>query len=297
MRQQTAMTRAIPAGGPRGPQQPERRTSSWVMAVLAALGVLAVVALGIGLYLANNSEEPREAATANVPKVIGLSESNARKKLADAGFGNVAIGDSVETDDCKDEVVEQQSPTENSALQVDKTVTINMCSSPDVTRVPDNLVGSTEDAARSALEGAHLRPEFKQVSSAVEAGHVVKVEKEGEQVKPGTTITVEISKGNLFEVPSVVGKSEVVARELLESRGFENIKIQDSDQEGTPGTVIAQTPDARQKRSKNTEITLTVIAEPEPGDTGTPDPGTTTPPAGDGGGTGEGGGVDGLLGR
>ncbi|MEU4214253.1 Stk1 family PASTA domain-containing Ser/Thr kinase [Actinoplanes sp. NPDC026623] len=296
MRQQTAMTRAIPAGGPRDPRQPERRTSSWVMAVLAALGVLAVVALGIGLYMANNNQEPTEIATRNVPSVIGLSEGNARKKLADAGFTNVAVGEPKETKNCKD-VVAEQTPSENSPLQIDKTVTINMCTSPAVTRVPSNLIGSTEDAARSALEGARLEPEFKQVNSTVEEGHVVKVEKAGQQVEPGTRITVEISRGNLIEVPSVVGKSEDVARELLQSRGFENIKIQPSDQEGPPGKVVGQTPDAGQKRTKDTEITLTVIAEPDPDASGSPDPGETTPPAGDGGGTGEGGTVGNLLGR
>jgi serine/threonine-protein kinase len=246
--------------------------------------------------MANNNQEPTEIATRNVPSVIGLSEGNARKKLADVGFTNVAVGEPKETKNCKD-VVAEQSPSENSPLQIDKTVTINMCTSPDVTRVPSNLIGSTEDAARSALVAANLEPEFKQVNSTVEEGHVVKVEKAGQRVEPGTKITVEISRGNLIEVPSVVGKSEDVARELLQSRGFENIKIQLSDQEGPPGKVVGQTPDAGQKRTKDTEITLTVIAEPDPGASGSPDPGETTPPAGDGGGTGEDGTVGNLLGR
>ncbi|MEU7903759.1 Stk1 family PASTA domain-containing Ser/Thr kinase [Actinoplanes sp. NPDC049118] len=294
MRQQTAMTRAIPAGGPR---QPERRTSSWVMAVLAALGVLAVVALGIGLTLANN-DKPEEAATRIVPKVIGLSESNARKKLADAGFDNMAVGDSEETQDCKDEPeVVKQSPDENSTLRVDQTVTVNLCSSPKLTRVPGDLVGRSRDEAETALEEAKLDPTFKEVNSSAPAGQVLKVESAGQQVEPGTKITVEISRGNLFEVPSVVGETEEVARALLKNAGFTNITSQPSDQEGTPGTVVAQTPDARQKRSKNTTITLTVIAEPDPDDTGTPDPSGSPPPGGDGGGDGDGGTVGGLLGR
>src|SRR4051794_36090362 len=50
----TTMTRPVP-GMP--PPPPERKTSSWVMAVLAALGVLAVVALGIGLALARDNNK------------------------------------------------------------------------------------------------------------------------------------------------------------------------------------------------------------------------------------------------
>ncbi|MET8152851.1 Stk1 family PASTA domain-containing Ser/Thr kinase [Actinoplanes sp. NPDC049668] len=295
-RQQTAMTRAIPAGGPRGPQQQDRRTSSWVMAVLAALGVLAVVALGIGLILANNDKEPQQAVSKPVPEVVGLSESNARKKLLDAGFENVALGTPVETKDCEDTVAEQ-SPEENTSLPVDQTVTISMCSSPKLTRVPGDLVGRSRNDAKAALEEARLEAEFKEVSDAAPAGQVLKVEKEGQQVEPGSTITVEISRGNLFEVPDVVNRSEEVAKALLQSKGFNNINIQTSDQEGTPGTVVAQTPGGGSKKSKNTEITLTVIAEPDPDDTGTPDPSTPTPPGGDGGGTVDGNSVGGLFGN
>ena len=96
MHQQTAMTRAIPAnGGPRGPRPPERKTSSWVMAVLAALGVLAVVALGIGLVLSQGKDDPDPPATAAVPKVTNLSESAARDALIAAGFSNITVGDPV----------------------------------------------------------------------------------------------------------------------------------------------------------------------------------------------------------
>jgi len=287
MRDQTAMTRAIPAGyaGPRGPQQPERKTSSWVMAVLAALGVLAVVALGIGLALSQNKDKDPDpvVATAAVPKVTGLSEKDARTKLTGAGFQDISVGESIETADCEDKV-EKQSPAATTSVAVDTQVTIQMCNSPAQTRVPSDLKGSTREAAETALVGANLVPEFESVNSDVDAGRVVSVEKEGQQVKRGTKITVEISKGNLIEVPSVVGKTEAVARALLEERGFTNIETEESDQQGTAGTVVAQTPDAKQKKSKNTQITLTVIAEqePDPDGSGSPDPDDTDPPGGAG---------------
>jgi beta-lactam-binding protein with PASTA domain/predicted Ser/Thr protein kinase len=296
MRDQTAMTRAIPAGaGPRGPQQPERKTSSWVMAVLAALGVLAVVALGIGLALSQNKDQepqPDPVATAAVPKVTGLSEKDAINRLKAAGFHNVTIGDSVQTDDC-DNKVEKQNPDPAQTAEVTALVTLQMCNSPSQTRVPGDLRGSTRETAENALVKANLEPDFESVDSDVEAGRVVSVEKAGELVKPGTTITVKISRGNLVEVPSVVGKTEAVARALLEAEGFTNIEVDFSDAQGDPGTVVQQTPGAKQKKSKDTQITLIVIAEqePDPNGSGSPDPNDTDPPGGDGGGTG----VEGLL--
>ena len=302
MRQQTAMTRAIPAGvGPRGPQPPERKTSSWVMAVLAALGVLAVVALGIGLALSQGGgkEPDPTVASAALPKVEGLSESAAKDKLTAAGFTNVSVGDPVKTDDCKNKV-EKQNPPASPSLPVDTPITIQMCSSPELVRVPTDLEGRSRDAADSALRKLELDPVFEPVNSDLDEGRVVSVESAGDNVKPGTNITVQISRGNLVEVPSVVGKTEEVARALLQAEGFNNIKTESSDQQGTPGTVVDQTPNAKQKRTRETAITLTVIAEqdPNPDDSGTPDPDDSEPPAGgDGAGTGDGGAIGGLLNR
>ena len=50
---------------------------------------------------------------------------------------------------------------------------------------------------------------------------MIKVEKAGQQVKPGTTITVRISKGNLVAVPNVVGRTQAEAELLLSTAGFE----------------------------------------------------------------------------
>ncbi|MEV8506796.1 Stk1 family PASTA domain-containing Ser/Thr kinase [Actinoplanes sp. NPDC051475] len=286
----TAMTRPISGAGPRGPQPPERKTSSWVMAVLAALGVLAVVALGIGLALANNkNDKGDEVKSAPVPKVIGLSEQAAKKKLGDSGFLKVELGTPKVKDDCKD-TVDSQTPLPDQTIQTDQTVTLVMCQSPATERVPTGLKGGTEDAAREALTAKGLVPVIDRVDNAAREGEVLDVESEGEQVPRGTKITVTVSRGNLVEIPDVKGQNVDVAKARLQDRGFTNIQIEESNQDGTPGTVVEQTPNAKEKRSKSTQITLTVIAEdvPDPGDSGTPDPDGSEPPGGDGGGDGTG---------
>ncbi|UQU64923.1 Stk1 family PASTA domain-containing Ser/Thr kinase [Couchioplanes caeruleus] len=298
----TAATRPIPAAavGPRGPQPPERKTSSWVMAVLAALGVLAVVALGIGLVLANNNDDKdKPPAQATVPKVTGFSEDDARTRLKQAGFTNIASGTPKETSDCENKV-ESQSPDANSTQPLDTTITITMCKSPSKVPVPTGLRGGTEDAARQALQARGLVPVIDRVDSDAREGEVLDVEDEGKQVAPGSKITVKVSRGNLKEIPDVTGQSLEVAKARLEDRGFTNIQVQESQQEGTPGTVIEQTPGGKQKRSVSTKITLTVISQPTP-DPSTPDPDGSTPPDGTGGGegdgTGTGTGVGGIFGN
>jgi serine/threonine-protein kinase len=230
-----------------------------------------------------------------VPSVKGLSEEDARKRLSGAGFNTVVVGEPIETKDCKNKV-EDQSPAATTSLPVNQTVTINMCSSPETVRVPSDLVGRDQEFAKSTLEGLGLDPKFDKVNSSEPEGRVLEVEKEGDQVPRGTDITVRVSRGNLVQVPSVEGKPVDVARALLQEKGFTRIVINETDQDGEPGTVVDQVPGARKSVPTSTTITLTVISErtPDPGGSGTPDPGGSTPPGGDGGGTGE-DGTGGLL--
>ncbi|OJF14927.1 Stk1 family PASTA domain-containing Ser/Thr kinase [Couchioplanes caeruleus] len=288
----TAMTRPIPAAatGPGGPQPPERKTSSWVMAVLAALGVLAVVALGIGLAISNRDKESdAPPPQAIVPAVTKMSEEDAKVALKQAGFTNVVTGTPKTTNDCKDTVVEQIPPAKSS-LRIDQQITLIMCQSPKKVTVPRNLVGGQQDAAETALRKEGLVPVIEYFDDDAREGAVIFVESEGKEVNPGTKITVRVSKGNLVEVPDVLGKDESGARALLEDRGFTNIKVEPTNEDGAvPGKVFRQTPAGKEKRPTSSAITLFVGAPDTPDPSGSQSPDPDVPPGGgDAGGTGTG---------
>jgi beta-lactam-binding protein with PASTA domain/predicted Ser/Thr protein kinase len=285
----TTMTRPVP-GMP--PPPPERKTSSWVMAVLAALGVLAVVALGIGLALArdNNKDNRNQTPpTVAMPKLIGLSEDNARAELARQNFSSVTVGDAVETDDCKDPVVARQSPTAGQSVAVNAPVSFQMCKAPDTVAVPGDLVGKTQSEATSRLEGLGLKVDPNNVDSDAPKGTVTEVEKAGQQVDPGTTITISISRGNLLPVPNVVGQPRDVAEATLSGLGF-NVNVKNGSPGPTPGVVTAQSPGENKKLARGKTVTITVTPDnPNPGGSPTPDPDESSP------GTGGGDGVNGLF--
>jgi eukaryotic-like serine/threonine-protein kinase len=201
----------------------------------------------------------------------------------------VTVGSPVVSDNCDSPTVQNQTPTQGTSIRVDQPVSFQLCKSPDKVPVP-NLVGYTRDAAAAALRQLGLKPDFKNVDSDQPPNTVTKVEKAGEQVDPGTTITVSISRGNLVPVPNVLGRTQDDATQALQQAGF-NANVQQGDPSPTPGIVASQSPNAGKKLAKGRTVTI-VITQPEPdtGGSSSPSADPTTP-----GGGGGGNPVTGLL--
>ncbi|WP_455430589.1 Stk1 family PASTA domain-containing Ser/Thr kinase [Paractinoplanes durhamensis] len=208
---QAATTMQRPVGG-MPPREPERRNSSWVMAALAALGVLVVVVLGVALAMSRNDDKNgdkgnQQAATVPVPSLIGKTDQQARALLTAKGLNNVSPGTPTTGADC-DGKIQSQDPQPNANVTTDQTISYVICNKPDEVPVPTNLVGGTKQNAESTLTGLGLKVEFKPVSSSAPLDQVVAVEKQGEKVDPGTEITVSISKANQLKMPKVTDLSE-----------------------------------------------------------------------------------------
>ncbi|BCJ43675.1 serine/threonine protein kinase [Actinoplanes ianthinogenes] len=262
---------------------------SWVWAALAGLGVLVVIVLGVALALNKNNDSGNNAQpkTAAMPDLKGFSEPDARNALNVAGFTNVAEPQTETGKECEGKV-SKQSPSANTVVPTTTQVGFTICNAPDKVTVPTGLVGSTKEAAEAALKERGLEADFKPVDSASPKDQVVGVENEGEQVDPGSKVTVRISNNNLVIVPNVVGKSEETAIELLQNAGLNVNPVEYVQGGGEPGKVIKQSKKAKSKVESGTNITITVVA-PEP----TTDPSASVSPTPtDGTGTGGGTGTD-----
>jgi serine/threonine protein kinase/beta-lactam-binding protein with PASTA domain len=285
----TTINRPIPGGMP-PPGPPDRKMSSWLTAVLAALGVLAVVALGIGLALSrgNDNKDDNTVSTVQMPQLIGQSEADAKAQLAQQKFTNVTRGPDVADDNCGDKPkVVQQNPQPNTSLKVDQAVTYQVCKGPDQVRVPANLVGSTKDAADQQLRSIKLVPKFTSVDDVAPKDQVLSVDKQGELVNPGSEIQVKISKNNQVIMQDVTNRTQDVAEAILQNLGSINVNVKTVTQGGAPGTVIAQSVAPGKKITRGSSVTLTVVQDnPDPGTSQTPSPGSSGTGAGDGSGDG-----------
>jgi serine/threonine-protein kinase len=299
-----------PAGGTRpipatmGPRQPER-TSSWVMAALAALGVLAAIALGVGLYLMNRDEPKVTAQTTEMPELVGKTREDAEKQLQQLGLTGIRAGDPITNADCDKGKVDRQSIAEGTKIELAQAGTFQVCAGPGRVEVPQNLIGGPYENARKTLEDAGLVPVREERDSEKRENDVLELKPAGgTEVEKGTKVTVFVSAGNLVQVPNVSGESVDEARATLTQAGFQ-VRIVAGSQVLANDEPEVQSQDPRagtnRKRGSTVELEVTVPAQPTtpPTGQGSPSPsGSGAPPpsgaaGGDDGGGGDGGSVEG----
>ncbi|MFG2165264.1 Stk1 family PASTA domain-containing Ser/Thr kinase [Micromonospora chersina] len=264
----------------------KRKSSGWVIATFAALGVLAVIALATALWLNQTGAEK-----VSVPRLQGQSQADAQAALTQAGLRFTA-GEPVQNATCDKGTVVGQNPGPGLRVEKNSAVTVQICGGPKQVTIPPGLVNSQLENVQAQLENLGLKVDVKEVDGSAQKGTVTSVDpKSGSKVLENSTVKLEVSKGNVNEVPNVLGLSKEEATRLLENSGYK-VRTLDGD-EVTPdkvGKVSRQSPKGDSKLARGERVTIYVdIPLPEPTESaspGTPSPGTTPTTPGTGGGGG-----------
>ncbi|MFF5231250.1 Stk1 family PASTA domain-containing Ser/Thr kinase [Dactylosporangium sp. NPDC000521] len=214
MAAQTAYRPSPPASRQpaRAAQRQKRKNSTGIAVALTVLSLLAVAALSIGLYLAN--QEP----TVTVPDIVGKSEQEARDALRQAKLeGDGRTGPN---ENCKQNTVIQQNPAKDQQVKVGAQIDYVLCGAPSMAIIP-TLIRSTQKDAEQQLTNLNLKsnvvlkdgyqPKDEVIGSDPPAGSSVKV---------GSTVTIYVSKNNQAVMPDVANKTLAQAQALLETAGF-----------------------------------------------------------------------------
>lgn len=156
----------------------------------------------------------------SVPNVMGMTPIDARRALEDAGFQvipeNVARPSTAED---LDKVVDTD-PSPGAQVPSDQPVRLTVGSGPEQTPVP-GVVGQPIDAARATLENAGFRVDSRRVDGTAPEGQVVEQSTPaGQSQLKGATITIQVSAGNRFLMPNVVGETVPDALAALERAGW-----------------------------------------------------------------------------
>jgi eukaryotic-like serine/threonine-protein kinase len=260
----------------RQPQQRAGRSAAYVLLALATVAVF-VIALVVarGLLSGGSSE-------VNTPNVVGQSLAEAQETLRGKGLELGEIAQEYSTKVPKDHVI-SQDPTADILLQRGDPVDLVISLGVHMVTVPDQLVGLTEEDARTALRAAGLRVgEVISRNSDAPAGQVLSTDPpSGTQIAENSKVTLFVSNGQV-KVPNVIGKDVAIAEGLLEQAGFTVVtrpapvydkKIDENvivSQNPSPGTFAPTGPE--------NPVTIYYNEKPEPSPTPTATA-TTTPSA------------------
>jgi eukaryotic-like serine/threonine-protein kinase len=214
---------------------------------------------------------------ASVPSVVGLPRDEAEQQLTSAGFEVEA--ERVFSADVREGRVVSTQPGPGSVIERGTTVTMQVSRGPEQAEVP-NVVGESEENARSALEAAGLRVgEVSQQESADdEPGTVLEQNPAaGSSVDTGAAVDLVVAQPPPdVAVPDVLGATEEEAREELEGAGFEvTVRDQSTSSPDDDGIVLDQAPDPEEERAPGSTVRIAVgrlNATPTPTPTPTPAP-------------------------
>jgi len=246
-----------------------RKASGWVIAALSTLGVMAVIALAVGLILMNRPTK------ISVPDLTNMTAAQAQAELTKVRLTGSA-GQPVYNATCQKDRVVEQNPTKGESLEVGKAVTYRLCGGVPSTKVPALAgTGTNKAGALQILTNAKLRAEFIEVDGDEKTkDQVVATDPPaGTAVAEGALVKVSISKGNQKPVPNVVGKSRGDAEALLKQAGFTNIKVQDGATVNAGnskiGTVERQDPEPGDgnRTTDKTTVTIWITKGPAPSPT------------------------------
>jgi eukaryotic-like serine/threonine-protein kinase len=210
---------------------------------------------------------------ATVPQLAGEPRRQAEEQLRDAGFEprvQRSFSDTVP----RGRVI-ATTPPGGTTIEVGSTVILDVSRGREQVEVPD-VVGQSENNARSAIEGAGLRVgEVTEEASDEEPGTVIEQSPaSGEEVARGEPVDLVIAQA--VPVPDVVDSTEEEATTTLEEAGFEvRVREQAVTDEAENGVVLDQSPAPDEERRQGSRVTIVVgrldaAATPTPTPTATP---------------------------
>ena len=212
---------------------------------------------------------------ATVPSLAGMPREQAEAQLREAGF-EPRVEQSF-SDTVPNGRVIGTTPPGGTTIERGSTVVLDVSRGREQVEVPD-VVGESEDNARSALEGAGLRVgKVTEEASEEEPGTVIEQSPAGgEKVARDEAVNLVVARA--VAVPDVVDSTEEEATATLEDAGFEvRVREQTVTDTAQDGVVLDQSPAPDEERRQGSRVTI-VVGRLDAAATPTPTPTPTATP-------------------
>ncbi|QKT05779.1 Stk1 family PASTA domain-containing Ser/Thr kinase [Gordonia sp. X0973] len=219
-------------------------------------GVLTAEGSEVTLYISTGPQRQK------MPDVKGKSKADAIKMLKSLGFTVIKTDKTDSPRDLIDKAVSTTPPV-NADTEVNSVIVVHIGQGPKKVTIPE-LVGETEDQARAILKQLGVQMTVVPGDSEMPRGEVVMTSPDaGSTITDDQTVTVTVSRGNMFVVPDLVGKTPAQARAALASAGWRVSTLTQSTRSlplGHPdnGRIVAQDPPAGSAIRKDDGVSIVV---------------------------------------
>lgn len=227
------------------------------VAVVLLCVVLFALAFG-GTALVSKITTPKEV---QIPNLVGRTEEEAKEELAKINVKYNKINEKYSSEVEAGRIISQEPGYSiNFKIKEKSTVNVIISKGTETTTVP-KVIGMKYDDAVATLEAAKLTVEkVEEASKTVEAGIVISQEIAATTTaNAGDVVKIHVSTGTTqVEVPSVLGKTEAEAKQILTEKKFKVEIKTTSDTSKENGVVVEQSVNAGKEIDEESTITITV---------------------------------------
>ncbi|VFB00562.1 Stk1 family PASTA domain-containing Ser/Thr kinase [Nocardia cyriacigeorgica] len=202
-------------------------------------------------------------AQVQVPRLTGLTRQEAEQKLNAIGLRLDPQVDKEASSTAELDKVIGQNPAEGASVEVDRAVKVTIGSGPEQVRVPNVVGQDIEVAEPNLVEGAQFKVVVQEVASSRPKGEVIATSPAGgSTAEKGSTVTVQVSLGAEFTMPSLVGLNASHAVDRLRQAGWagSTTQIVQNTQvtldSANVGKVLNQQPAAGSSVGRNSTIVI-----------------------------------------
>jgi len=236
------------------------RSKKQIMLIGGIIGaIIALIVLMVVIFTPKDGVTP--SGKVAVPDVIGLSESDAQKKLKDS---SLRVGESLVEYSLTipKGCVTKQDPAANTELAVRDVVVLTISNGPKPCTIPQ-LINLTEEQAKLALEavGLKLGTVHEEKTNAKAADRVYEQQYKYNSLQAeGTTVDIWVARAVIVEkrvVPDLTGMTQEAATELISSKGFLVGGVHLEYSTFSPG-VYQQNPAAGTEYGPDENISITI---------------------------------------
>lgn len=229
-----------------------------VMVVVGA--ILAAIVFVSGAFFIGSNLKGLDKDKIETPGFLGMTLEEAQEKAKELDLTVTLDGEELNSSYEPGQIV-RQTPEEGTKIAKDEPIKVIIAAEEvELVEVP-SLVGKTLEEASKLIKEAGFTEsaEYKFDADSAENTILEQVPRAGDELEKGNVVKITVSMGkeeNNIELPTVLGKSEQEAKNIL--KNF-NLKISyREDKSQSEGIVLSQNPSPGQKMSTGSEVGIVV---------------------------------------